>query len=148
MSDNTHIFLLNNLTDILDVQSSQQTVRDLLDHKPATWATTESLIDALIEIREHAVAHHTVRQTELDPTGETTIPDVPAGLRPRWRRALGEDVPADLPNVDDADHFNLPGVAVFTLAEAKALAAVVPVLRPLVDDHPAANVVLFANFAP
>jgi hypothetical protein len=69
-------------------------------------------------------------------------------LQGRWQRACGEEGGTAEPLSEEARLFDLPGVALFTVTEARALAAVVPGLASILGASHSVQWVLFANFPP
>jgi hypothetical protein len=112
------------------------------------WQITDALLGDLLQIDPAVfVAQHTLRRAELDPDDVSLI-QLPPALQGRWQRACGEEGGTAEPLSEAARLFDLPGVALFTVTEARALAAVVPELASILDASPGAQWVLVANFPP
>jgi hypothetical protein len=73
---------------------------------------------------------------------------LPPALQGRWQRACGEEGGTAEPLSEAARLFDLPGVALFTVTEARSLAVVVAQLASILDASPGAQWVLVANFPP
>jgi len=112
------------------------------------WQITDALLGDLLQLDPAVfVAHHTLRRAELDPD-DVSLMQLPTALQGRWQRAGGKEGGTAEPLSEEVRLFDLPGVALFTVTEARSLAVVVPLLTPILHASPDTQWVLFANFPP